>query len=131
MGVGIATGKEKAEAAAMAAVSSPLLETSINGATGVLINICGAPDMELEDVETAANIVMEAANPDANIIFGSTFDDKLEDTLRVTVIATGFDDAAERGVFTTAGEKAKAEPETAAAPNASDIDDIFRIFNRR
>ena len=60
MGVGIAAGKEKAEAAAMAAVSSPLLETSINGAMGVLINVTGAPDMELEDVETAANIVMEA-----------------------------------------------------------------------
>ena len=131
MGVGIAAGKEKAEAAAMAAVSSPLLETSINGAMGVLINVTGAPDMELEDVETAANIVMEAANPDANIIFGATFDKDLEDALRVTVIATGFDDSGESGVFTTAGEKAKAEPEASTAPNVSDIDDIFRIFNRK
>ena len=131
MGVGVAAGKEKAEAAAMAAVSSPLLETSINGAMGVLINVTGAPDMELEDVETAANIVMEAANPEANIIFGATFDKNLEDALRVTVIATGFDDAGNSGVFTTAGEKAKAEPETPDAPNVSDIDDIFRIFNRR
>ena len=129
MGVGTATGKEKAEAAAMAAVSSPLLETSINGATGVLINVCGAPDMELEDVETAANIVMKAANPDANIIFGSTFDDTMEDTMRVTVIATGFDGSAGSGVFTSAVEKAKAQEE--AAPSVSDIDDIFRIFNRR
>ena len=131
LGVGVAAGKEKAEAAAMAAVSSPLLETSINGAMGVLINVTGAPDMELEDVETAANIVMEAANPEANIIFGATFDKSLEDALRVTVIATGFDDAGNSGVFTTAGEKAKAEPETPDAPNVSDIDDIFRIFNRR
>ena len=127
MGVGVATGKEKAENAAMAAVSSPLLETSINGAMGVLINVTGSPEMELEDVETAANIVMEAVNPDANIIFGATFDKDLEDSLRVTVIATGFDDNA-KGIYTAAGEKAQAEAQT---PNANDIDDIFRIFNRR
>lgn len=127
MGVGYATGKDKAEAAAHAAVSSPLLETSINGAMGVLINITGSPEMELEDVETAAGIVTDAVNPDANIIFGATFDQSLEDALRVTVIATGFDDNA-KGVFTNAAEKAK--PET-AAPATSDIDDIFRIFNRR
>ena len=127
MGVGVASGKEKAEAAAMAAVSSPLLETSINGAMGVLINVTGSPDMELDDVETAANIVMEAVNPEANIIFGATFDTSLEDALRVTVIATGFDDSA-KGVYSAAGEKAQAEP---AAPSSTDIDDIFRIFNRR
>ena len=127
MGVGVASGKEKAEAAAMAAVSSPLLETSINGASGVLINVTGSPDMELDDVETAANIVMEAVSPDANIIFGATFDETLEDSLRVTVIATGFDEGA-KGVYSAAGEKAQAEP---AAPSSTDIDDIFRIFNRR
>ena len=92
MGVGTASGRDKAEQAAMAAVSSPLLETSINGATGVLINITGSSELGLDDVETAANIVMEAANPDANIIFGAAFDDQLEDEMRVTVIATGFDD---------------------------------------
>ncbi len=90
MGVGSATGRDKAEQAAQAAVSSPLLETSINGATGVLINIAGSHDLGLDDVETAANIVMEAANPDANIIFGAAFDDDLQDEMRVTVIATGF-----------------------------------------
>ena len=128
MGVGTASGKEKAEAAALAAVSSPLLETSINGAMGVLINITGSPEMELDDVETAASIVQEAVNPNANIIFGATFDKTMEDTLRVTVIATGFD-AGEGGYFTAAGEKAG---EKAAAPdNISDIDDIFRIFNRK
>ena len=130
MGVGVASGKDKAEGAALAAVSSPLLETSINGAMGVLINVTGSPEMELDDVETAANIVMEAANPDANIIFGATFDKSLEDSLRVTVIATGFD-GGEGGVFTTAGEKAAAEANKDAAPNVSDIDDIFRIFNRK
>ena len=129
MGVGIASGKEKAEAAALAAVSSPRLETSINGATGVLINVTGSPGMELEDVETAANIVMEAVNENANIIFGATFDKDLEDSLRVTVIATGFDDSA-RGAYTAAAAK-ETKAEEPAAPTSSDIDDIFRIFNRR
>ena len=92
MGVGMASGREKAEQAAMAAVASPLLETSINGATGVLINVTGSQDLGLDDVETAANIVMEAANPDANIIFGATFDDTMQDEIRVTVIATGFEE---------------------------------------
>ena len=126
MGVGTATGKEKATAAAMTAVSSPLLETSINGATGVLINITGSPEMELEDVETAANIVNEAVNPNANIIFGATFDETLEDAMRVTVIATGFN-GDQGAVYTAAEEKAK-EP---AQPKDTEIDDIFRIFNRK
>ena len=94
MGVGRAAGKGKAEEAARMAVASPLMETSINGARGVLINITGSADMDLEDVETAASLVQEAAHPEANIIFGATFDDTLEDEIRVTVIATGFEDAA-------------------------------------
>ena len=93
MGVGHAAGKGKAEDAAKMAVASPLMETSINGARGVLINITGSEDMDLEDVETAANLVQEAAHPDANIIFGATFDDSMQDEIRVTVIATGFEEA--------------------------------------
>ena len=92
MGVGRAAGKNKAEEAAKMAISSPLLETSINGAKGVLINITGSMDIGLEEVETAANQVQEAAHPEANIIFGATFDEDLEDEIRVTVIATGFDE---------------------------------------
>ena len=92
MGVGRAAGKNKAEEAAKMAISSPLLETSINGAKGVLINVTGSMDIGLEEVETAANLVQEAAHPDANIIFGATFDETLEDEIRVTVIATGFDE---------------------------------------
>jgi cell division protein FtsZ len=130
MGVGVASGKEKAQAAAMAAISSPLLETSINGATGVLINVKGSPELELEDVETAAGIVRDAVNPDANIIFGATFDTEMEDSLRVTVIATGFEEN-NKGVYTAAGEKAQPQQDQSAVPNSSDIDDIFRIFNRR
>ena len=94
MGVGHAAGKGKAEDAAKLAVSSPLMETSINGARGVLINITGSEDMDLEDVETAANLVQEAAHPEANIIFGATFDSSLQDEIRVTVIATGFEETA-------------------------------------
>ncbi len=92
MGVGHGNGKNKAEDAAKMAISSPLLETSINGAKGVLINITGANDIGMDEVETAANLVMEAAHPDANIIFGAIFDETLEDEVRVTVIATGFEE---------------------------------------
>ncbi len=92
MGVGHAAGKGKAEDAARMAVASPLMETSINGARGVLINITGSEDMGLEDVEAAANLVQEAAHPDANIIFGATFDPAMQDEIRVTVIATGFEE---------------------------------------
>ncbi|MCI8437205.1 MAG: cell division protein FtsZ [Lawsonibacter sp.] len=92
MGVGRAAGKNKAEEAAKMAISSPLLETSINGARGVLINVTGSMDIGLEEVETAANLVQEAAYPDANIIFGAAFDETLEDEIRVTVIATGFEE---------------------------------------
>ena len=92
MGVGRAAGREKAEQAAMAAVASPLLETSINGAMGVLINVTGSSDLELDAVETAASIVQEAVNPNANIIFGATVDESFDDEIRVTVIATGFEE---------------------------------------
>ena len=93
MGVGRAAGEGKAKEAAKMAVSSPLLETSINGAKGVLVNVTGSMDIGLEEVETAATLVQQAAHPDANIIFGAAFDEELEDEIRVTVIATGFEDA--------------------------------------
>ncbi len=91
MGVGRAAGKGKAEEAAKMAISSPLLETSINGARGVLVNVTGSMDIGLEEVEAAAQMVQQAANPEANIIFGAAFDESLEDEIHVTVIATGFD----------------------------------------
>ncbi len=107
MGVGHAVGKGKAEEAAKMAVASPLMETSINGAHGVLINVTGSEDMGLEDVETAANLVQEAAHPDANIIFGATFDNTLDDEIRVTVIATGFEDAKPAGVQEQPAQQSK------------------------
>jgi len=91
MGVGHAAGKGKAEEAARAAVTSPLMETSINGARGVLVNITGSIDIDLDDVEIAASLVAQAAHPDANIIFGASFDEDMEDEISVVVIATRFD----------------------------------------
>ncbi|NLV87135.1 MAG: cell division protein FtsZ [Clostridiales bacterium] len=155
MGVGHAAGKGKAEDAARMAVASPLMETSIDGARGVLINITGSMDMGLEDVEAAANLVQSAAHPEANIIFGATFDDAMDDEIRVTVIATGFDDgpivrasdqAAKtdqpsekaQGLFTAASEMAgantAAQPDpAAAAPKKEEdpFDSIFKIFNSK
>ena len=138
MGVGRAAGKNKAEEAAKMAISSPLLETSINGAKGVLVNVTGSMDIGLEEVETAANLVQQAAHPDALIIFGAAFDDTLEDEIRVTVIATGFEEregAMPSKPFTAAGEKkAEAQPQAKAEPAApaedDPFEDIFKIFNR-
>ncbi len=108
MGVGTAAGREKAEQAATAAIASPLLETAINGATGVLVNVTGSTELTLDDVETAAGIVQEAANPEANIIFGAIVDESFQDEMRVTVIATGFDVVPE--TYTARPAAAKAAP---------------------
>jgi cell division protein FtsZ len=91
MGVGTAKGAGKAENAAKAAISSPLLETSISGAHGVIINITSSPDIGLEDVETAAGLITQSAHPDSNIIWGTAFDENLSDEMRITVVATGFE----------------------------------------
>ena len=159
MGVGHAAGKGKAEEAARMAVASPLMETSINGARGVLINITGSEDMGLDDIESAASLVQEAAHPEANIIFGASFDPSMEDEIRVTVIATGFDESAPsaapaassaaapvrpvsvsskpQGLFSGAVEKAAAAPAPAAKPaeepaaEEDPFDSIFKIFNSK
>ncbi len=152
MGVGRAAGKNKAEEAAKMAISSPLLETSINGAKGVLINVTGSMDIGLEEVETAANLVQEAAHPDANIIFGAAFDETLEDEIRVTVIATGFDEkvpaapapapaaqpeAAPQQAAPAAGEAAEVKEEAPAAKEEKaavsddDWDILERIFSKK
>lgn len=125
MGVGNATGKDKAETAARMAISSPLLETSIKGATGVIISISASPDIGLEDIDLACQMVNDECSAEANIIFGVAFDQSLEDEMRITIIATGFtknkdgvaagtEDKAE-----TADEKANA----AAAETAKKADD--------
>ncbi len=135
MGVGRATGKNKAEEATKAAISSPLMETSIDGARGVLVNITGSMDMGLDEVDCAAGLVQAAAHPDANIIFGAAFDDTMEDEIRVIVIATGFDEGVKPGQNKKQApqkdEPPKPEPEKAPAKPAEDkdpFDDILKIF---
>ena len=91
MGIGTARGENRAAEAARNAISSPLLEASVEGARGVLLNICGGSDLGLFEVHEAAEIVAKSAHPDANIIFGAVVDDQLGDEVRVTVIASGFD----------------------------------------
>ncbi|MFL0249939.1 cell division protein FtsZ [Clostridium neuense] len=91
MGVGRGAGDTRAADAAKQAISSPLLETSIVGATGVLLNVTGGADLGLLEINEAAQVVQEAADPDANIIFGAVIDENLKDEIRITVIATGFE----------------------------------------
>ena len=90
MGIGIGSGKSRAREAAMTAISSPLLESSIDGARGVVFNITGGTDLTLHEVNAAAEIIYEAVDPNANIIFGAVIDDRLQGEVRITVIATGF-----------------------------------------
>lgn len=91
MGIGRASGKDKAEIAAKMAISSPLLETSIQGARGILINIAATPEITLEEIELASDLITKEVSPDANIIWGTSYDESLEDEIQVTVIATSFD----------------------------------------
>ena len=124
MGVGRAKGKDKAECSANAAVSSPLLETSIAGAKGVIISITASDDVDLEDVENAAEIITNKAHEDANITWGIAFDPDLDDEMVITVIATGFDSTVKAPVaapaatnsFMAAMNKAAAPTPVEAAP---------------
>ena len=156
MGVGSAKGAGKAENAAKAAISSPLLETSIAGARGVIINITSSPDIGLDDVEQAAGMITQSAHPDANIIWGTAFDESLSDEMQITVVATGFDntpdsarqaaatpkpvlDAQSAAAATPAQGGSPAAPATPAAPAAAPaeveddygIEDIIQMLNKR
>jgi len=96
MGIGSGVGENRAQMAARAAVMSPLLEVSIEGAKGILFNIIGGPDMTMSEVDEAAKIIADAADADANIIFGAGINDRLIDQMKITVIATGFDETRSR-----------------------------------
>lgn len=115
MGVGVGTGKDKAEDAARNAISSPLLESSIAGARGVLISVVASSDVSLADVEIASTMISAEAAPDANVIWGVNFDDEMDDSMRVTIIATGFDKKNDTDAPAAASD-AKSEPAPAAAP---------------
>lgn len=119
MGVGVGTGKDKAEDAARNAISSPLLESSIAGARGVLISVVASSDVSLADVEIASTMISAEAAPDANVIWGVNFDDEMDDSMRVTIIATGFDKKNDTDAPAAALD-AKSEPAPAApAPAAT------------
>jgi cell division protein FtsZ len=135
MGVGRASGKDKAETAANMAISSPLLETAINGAKGVIINITSSPDIGLDEIETASSMISAQAHEDANIIWGAAFDETMDDEMSVTVIATGFstvngvasaDKPVKEAPKTEEQDKSKASP-----IDDEDFTDIMSIFNRK
>ena len=140
MGVGSARGKDKAELAAKAAISSPLLETSIQGATGVIINITASPDVGLQDVDTAASMISAEANANANVIWGVAFDPELEDEMRITIVATGFEKKFEEQAQKITAKKAEPVKEVKVAPKQEevveegnddlDFDDIFSVFKK-
>ncbi len=106
MGIGRASGPDRAAEAAREAISSPLLEISISGAQGVLFNITGGPSLGLFEVDEAAEIIKEMADPEANIIFGTVIDERMGDDLQITVIATGFDAARKTASYGTAATHA-------------------------
>ena len=141
MGVGSAKGKDKAELAAKAAISSPLLETSIQGATGVIINFTASPDVGLQDVDTAASMISAEANPNANVIWGVAFDPELEDEMRITIVATGFEKKFQEQAHKIVTKKVEPIKEVKAAPVVEevveetsnddlDFDDIFSVFKK-
>ena len=153
IGTGRAAGKDKAAEAARMAISSPLLETSIDMAHGVIVSVIGSDDIGLDEVETAATMVQQAAHPDAHIIFGAFIDDTMDDEIRVVVIATGFDNvpnsakmdmgnskksepSAGSGLFTEASTAA-AEDKPAAKAQSNEVgsddaafDVLMRIFDK-
>lgn len=121
MGVGSATGKDKAELAAKAAISSPLLETSIKGATGILVSISISPDVGLEDADLASTMIANEASPDANVIWGVAFNPDLDDEMKITIIATGFEKDAEEALENSAKQEtvaAKPTEKKVEAPKA-------------
>ena len=138
MGVGRAAGKNKAEEAARMAISSPLLEAPVDGAKGVIVNVTGSIDMDLEEVTAATDMIREVADPDALFIFGAAFDEDLEDELVITVIATGFDGGNAAGQVSanpfSAGKADAAKSEAAETQpkkgEESDFDAVLKIFTK-
>ncbi len=122
MGIGVASGDNRAVEAARAAISSPLLETTIDGATGILLNITGGPDLGLAEVDEAAQVVTEAADSSANVIFGAVIDEGMGDSVRVTAIATGFGGRARR-------RRAEVPVAVAASSSSSDRERERPAFN--
>ena len=137
MGVGSAKGKDKAEQAAKMAMSSPLLETNISGAKGIVVNITSSPDIGLDEIDAAVAMITTEAQPDANIIFGAAFDTSLEDEMCITLIATGFNADKKSADVRRQMQQAEAASKSAAAEDnketdsGNEIDDILKMLNKR
>ena len=132
MGIGRATGEERAALAAQQAIESPLIEVSIEGAKGVLFNVTGGYDMSMSEIQEAAEIITNAVSPDANIIFGATLKPDLEDELIITVIATGFDsEHFEEQVNVLRGKAATGKPATTQEDDEDeDVPEVDMDLNR-
>ena len=128
MGIGVARGENKVVEAARAAIASPLLDTTIEGAKGILLNFTGNRDMSLMEIDEAAEIIKEIADPDANIIFGASIDESMDDEIRITVIATGFDRIGFKNIAQTKRAAAVVEEKaTQIIEKTSSSDDDFDI----
>ena len=137
MGVGSASGKDKAEDAAKKAISSPLLETSISGAKGILISITASPDVGLDEVDLASSLIAKEASEDANVIWGFAFDETLEDEMKITLIATGFSKPEsvkkpepKKSVVKTEVTTNETQAETVVEESAK-TEDLMNLFRRR
>ncbi|KKQ50769.1 MAG: Cell division protein FtsZ [Candidatus Woesebacteria bacterium GW2011_GWC1_38_13] len=124
LGIGTGVGENRAQMAARAAVASPLLDLSIEGATGVLFNITGGPDLTMFEVDEAARIISSAAEPDANIIFGSVIKNDMTDQVRITVVATGFDEAKSK----LAKMSQKVEPQIQGVVGEKSIEQEQKVY---
>lgn len=129
MGIGYGTGDNRAVEAARSAIDSPLLELSVDGAKGILFNITGGPDLGMYEIDEAAKTITEAADPDANIIFGAIIDDAMAGEVKITVIATGFDDVRERR--TRPQEQSEQAPQTSSLPRLGSLTGRFGAGLRR
>ena len=119
------------------AMSSPLLETNINGARGIVVNITASPDISLDEIDQAATIITDEAHPDATVIFGAAMDPSLEDEMRITLIAAGFEKSGQRkpNPAYSAPSYSNPEPspaqESATEQNRREFDEIFDLLNRK
>ena len=128
MGVGNASGKDKAREAATLAISSPLLETSIKGAKGIIVNIMASPDIGLDEVTEASTLIQEEAHPDATVIWGAAFDESLQDEMHITVIATGFD--SDKDVPQPEAEPVQEEKKKDEVINDDEFDVILSMLDK-
>ncbi len=126
MGVGIGSGEERAAMAARQAISSPLLEVTIDGAKGILFNITGGADLTMSEVDLAARIISEAADKDANIIFGAAVDQEVSDKIKITVIATGFEVKSKNLNHFSRGENEVPKPTNSVDPDRFDVPAFLR-----